>query len=75
MDKTGLNGWADAPPFILTSCDTIKFIFFLIYIIDFWKNDKNFKLCGNQSEKWKQLGNTIPTIFTKIIGLNIKKYL
>ncbi len=35
--------------------------------------DKNFMLCGTQSDKWKQLGNTIPTIFTEIIGLNLKK--
>lgn len=35
--------------------------------------DKNFILCGTQSDKWKQLGNTIPTIFTEIIGLNLKK--
>jgi len=37
--------------------------------------DISFKLKGNKSEQWKQLGNTIPTIFTEIIGLNIKKYL
>ena len=37
--------------------------------------DENFKLCGNNKEKWKQLGNTIPTIFTELIGLNIHKYL
>ena len=35
----------------------------------------DFKLCGNNNNQWKQLGNTIPTIFTEIIGLNIKKYL
>jgi DNA (cytosine-5)-methyltransferase 1 len=35
----------------------------------------NFKLCGNKKDQWKQLGNTIPTIFTEIIGLNIQKYL
>jgi Raf kinase inhibitor-like YbhB/YbcL family protein len=34
-----------------------------------------FKLYGNNKDKWKQLGNTIPTIFTEIIGLNINKYL
>ena len=34
-----------------------------------------FKLCGNNKDQWKQLGNTIPTIFTEIIGLNLKKYL
>ncbi len=35
----------------------------------------SFELCGNAKEKWKQLGNTIPTIFTEIIGQNINKYL
>jgi site-specific DNA-cytosine methylase len=35
----------------------------------------DFKLCGNNKDQWKQLGNTIPTIFTEIIGLNINKYL
>jgi site-specific DNA-cytosine methylase len=35
----------------------------------------DFKLCGNNKDHWKQLGNTIPTIFTEIIGLNINKYL
>ena len=35
----------------------------------------DFKLCGSNKDQWKQLGNTIPTIFTTIIGLNIKKYL
>ena len=37
--------------------------------------DENFKLCGNKNNKWKQLGNTIPTIFTELIGLNIQKYI
>jgi DNA (cytosine-5)-methyltransferase 1 len=35
----------------------------------------DFKLCGNNTNQWKQLGNTIPTIFTEIIGLNLQKYL
>ena len=30
--------------------------------------DREFSLCGNHSQKWRLLGNTIPTIFTKIIG-------
>ena len=37
--------------------------------------DDKFKLLGSIKEQWKQLGNTIPTIFTKIIGLNLNKYL
>ena len=37
--------------------------------------DINFKLCGSNKDQWKQLGNTIPTIFTEMIGMNINKYL
>lgn len=37
-------------------------------------NDK-FQLVGSDTDKWKRLGNTIPTIFTKMIGENIKKTL
>jgi len=33
-----------------------------------------FKLSGTNKEQWKQLGNTIPTIFTELIGKNIDKY-
>jgi DNA (cytosine-5)-methyltransferase 1 len=36
--------------------------------------DSSFKLKGNIREQWKQLGNTIPTIFTHIIGNNINKF-
>lgn len=35
----------------------------------------DFQLCGSNQNQWKQLGNTIPTVFTEIIGRNIKKYL
>ena len=35
-------------------------------------NDYNF--VGNKNEKWKMLGNTIPTIFTEIIGKQIIKH-
>ena len=37
--------------------------------------EPDFKLAGSNKEKWKQLGNTIPTVFTKIIGAQINKYL
>lgn len=37
--------------------------------------ESHFILCGSKQEQWKQLGNTIPTIFTEMIGLNINKYL
>jgi DNA (cytosine-5)-methyltransferase 1 len=35
----------------------------------------DFQLEGNNKQKWKQLGNTIPTVFTEIIGQNISKYI
>jgi len=37
--------------------------------------DENFILKGGIGEIWKQLGNTIPTIFTKMIADKIEKYL
>jgi len=37
--------------------------------------DKDFKLQGTIKDQWRQLGNTIPTVFTEIIGKNINKYL
>ena len=33
----------------------------------------DFKLCGSQSQQWKLLGNTIPTIFTEMLCENIKR--
>ena len=35
---------------------------------------KDYNLQGNQSEKWKLLGNTIPTVFTEMIGKQISKF-
>lgn len=32
---------------------------------------ENFKLCGSVTKQWKQLGNTIPTIFTEMLAQNI----
>ena len=37
-----------------------------------WFHD--YRLSGKLNEKWKLLGNTIPTIFTKIIGTQILKH-
>lgn len=37
--------------------------------------DNTFILKGKPKDRWKQIGNTIPTIFTEIIGKNIYKYL
>lgn len=34
-----------------------------------------FDLAGNQMEKWHQLGNTIPTVFTTVIGSRLQKWL
>lgn len=34
----------------------------------------DFNLCGTNKDKWMQVGNTIPTIFTEMIGRNIQKY-
>ena len=34
----------------------------------------NYDFLGNKNEKWKMLGNTIPTIFTEIIGKQIIKH-
>ena len=36
--------------------------------------DEKFELVGSEKEKWKMLGNTIPTIFTEIIGKQILKH-
>ena len=36
---------------------------------------ENYELIGTQTANWKMLGNTIPTIFTKIIGKQILKML
>jgi DNA (cytosine-5)-methyltransferase 1 len=37
--------------------------------------DSTFTLCGSKTAQWKQLGNTIPTIFTEMIGTNIKEFI
>tara|TARA_X000001036_G_C20606182_1_gene777037 strand:+ start:92 stop:952 length:861 start_codon:yes stop_codon:yes gene_type:complete len=37
--------------------------------------DENYKLTGTVAQKWKQLGNTIPTIFTNIIGTELAKFI
>jgi DNA (cytosine-5)-methyltransferase 1 len=34
----------------------------------------DYKFTGTQTEKWKMIGNTIPTIFTEIIGKQIIKH-
>jgi len=34
-----------------------------------------FILGGQKKDKWKQLGNTIPTIFTELLGRNLQKFM
>jgi DNA (cytosine-5)-methyltransferase 1 len=65
-DKHNWDGYiVDGKEYRLTKEDCLKIQGF----------DQNFKLHGNNKEQWNQLGNTIPTIFTEMIGLNINKYL
>lgn len=64
-DKHNWDGYiVDGKEYRLTKEDCLKLQGF----------DSNFQLCGNNKDQWKQLGNTIPTIFTEMIGLNINKY-
>lgn len=63
-DKHNWDGYiVDGQEYRLTIADCLKLQGF----------DANFKLCGNNKEQWKQLGNTIPIIFTEIIGKQIQK--
>ena len=65
-DKHNWDGYiVDGKEYRLTKEDCLKLQGF----------DSDFQLCGNNKDQWKQLGNTIPTIFTEMIGLNINKYL
>ena len=65
-DKHNWDGYiVDGKEYRLTKEDCLKIQGF----------DSEFTLCGNNNEQWRQLGNTIPTRFTEIIGLNLKKYL
>jgi site-specific DNA-cytosine methylase len=63
-DKHNWDGYiVDGQEYRLTIADCLKLQGF----------DANFKLCGNNKEQWKQLGNTIPTIFTELIGKQIQR--
>lgn len=65
-DKHNWDGYiVDGKEYRLTKEDCLKLQGF----------NPDFKLCGNNKNQWKQLGNTIPTIFTEMIGLNINEYL
>lgn len=63
-DRHNWDGyWVDDKEYRLTIDDGLKLQGF---------NDYN--LIGKQNEKWKLLGNTIPTIFTEIIGKQLIKH-
>ena len=65
-DRHNWNGYmVDGKIYRLTKEDCLKVQGF----------NSDFKLCGNNKDQWNQLGNTIPTIFTEMIGLNINNYL
>jgi DNA (cytosine-5)-methyltransferase 1 len=63
-DRHNWDGyWVDDTEYRLTIDDGIKLQGF-----------NNYNLIGKTNEKWKLLGNTIPTIFTKIIGEQLIKH-
>jgi len=64
-DKHNWDGYmVDGEEYRLTKEDCLKIQGF----------NPDFKLCGKNKDHWKQLGNTIPTIFTEIIGKQLAKY-
>jgi DNA (cytosine-5)-methyltransferase 1 len=63
-DRHNWDGyWVDDKEYRLTIDDGLKLQGF-----------SNYNLVGKTGEKWKMLGNTIPTIFTEIIGKQIVKH-
>lgn len=63
-DRHNWDGyWVDGKEYRLTTEDGLKLQGF-----------KDYMLVGKQNEKWKLLGNTIPTIFTEIIGNQLIKH-
>ena len=64
-DRHNWDGyWVDDKEYRLTIGDALKLQGF-----------HNYKLTGTKKEQWTLLGNTIPTIFTRIIGKQILKHL
>lgn len=64
-DKHNWDGYVvDGAEYRLTIADCLKLQGF----------ESSFVLKGTLSEQWRQLGNTIPTIFTTIVGNNINKF-
>ena len=63
-DRHNWDGyWVDDKEYRLTVDDGLKLQGF-----------NNYDFVGKDNEKWKMLGNTIPTIFTEIIGKQIIKH-
>jgi len=63
-DRHNWDGyWVDNKEYRLTIEDGLKLQGF-----------NNYDFIGKKNEKWKMLGNTIPTIFTEIIGKQIIKH-
>ena len=63
-DRHNWDGyWIDKKEYRLTIDDALKLQGF-----------QNYNFIGKKNEKWKMLGNTIPTIFTEIIGKQIIKH-
>ena len=63
-DRHNWDGyWVDGKEYRLTIEDGLKLQGF-----------NNYNFIGKKNEKWKMLGNTIPTIFTEIIGKQIIKH-
>jgi DNA (cytosine-5)-methyltransferase 1 len=63
-DRHNWDGyWIDDKEYRLTIDDGLKLQGF-----------NNYNIIGKESEQWKLLGNTIPTIFTEIIGRQIIKH-
>jgi len=63
-DRHNWDGyWVDNKEYRLTIEDGLKLQAF-----------EGYNFIGKQNEKWKMLGNTIPTIFTEIIGKQLIKH-
>ena len=63
-DRHNWDGyWVDGSEYRLTIEDGLKLQGF-----------HDYDFIGNNAQKWKMLGNTIPTIFTEIIGKQIIKH-
>ena len=63
-DRHNWDGyWVDGQEYRLTIEDGLKLQGF-----------ENFEMVGKKNEQWKMLGNTIPTIFTDIIGKQLVKH-